>query len=315
MSVFDINAYRERWDKGIRLDAQKDVLTNFLDELEEYSKLPRKEVERLFYHGTEVYAEEWEKKYKDDPEARIKFYDESFTHIFFVMHNSAIRTENSSPLLYLYALDWAKRLKAKKYLDYGAGTGSGAAFFSKEGIDTTVADISNRMLDFTKWRFEKRGLKATYFDAKVEQLPEKTFDMITCFHVLQHVEDPVRTMRQLRNALREGGILIVNGALQKDPDRPMQPDHGGANTRRKFRSVGLQKLWEPISQMQQLSNTTPQAYQRVERPYMMNLIYLFYDSVITSLALRKWAYNVGTFVTRLFRWDQKPKVVSSHAKR
>ncbi|MBI4436491.1 MAG: class I SAM-dependent methyltransferase [Candidatus Omnitrophica bacterium] len=289
----DVTVYRQQWVKGICLNPRKDVVTNFLDELEEYSKLPRPEVEKLFYNGTEAFAKEWEEKRQDDALARTKFYDESFSHIFFVMHNSAMRTENSSPLLYLYALDLAKRLGVRHYLDYGAGTGSGAIFFAREGIATTVADISSRMLDFAKWRFERRGLSAESLDLKQNALPKNKFDMITCFHVLQHVEDPIATMKELRGSLTENGILIVNGALRKDSRRPMQPNHGGERTIRKFRSIGLQILWGETHDMLQLSNTTPQAYQKVERSPIVNTAYLIYDTAIVSPLLKRWVYGIG----------------------
>jgi 2-polyprenyl-3-methyl-5-hydroxy-6-metoxy-1,4-benzoquinol methylase len=282
----DVHAYRKRWTEGVCLDPRKSVAENFVDELEAYSKLPREEVERLFYNGTEEYAKEWREQYQHDPNARVTFYDDSFTHIFFVMHNSALRTELSSPLLYLYGLDLARRLGAETYLDYGAGTGSGASFFARAGLETTVADISSRMLEFTRWRFERRGCRARYLDLKREPLPTGAFDLITCFHVLQHVEDPVATMRELRDALKPGGVLLVNGALRKDPARPMQPDHGGERTRRKFRSVGLQVWWEPIQEMRQLSNTTPQAYRRVERSPLVNTAYFVFDTVVTSPRVR-----------------------------
>ena len=307
----DVERYRRRWTEGVRLDPAKDVATNFLDELEAYSGLPRPEVSRLFYHGTAEYAKEWEQQYQQDPDARVKFYDESFTHIFFVMHNSALRTELSSPLLYLYGADWANRGGARTYLDYGAGTGSGAMFFAKQGIETTLADISRRMLEFAKWRFERRGYRARYLDLKSQALPEQAFDVITCFHVLQHVEDPVATMRQLRNALKPNGILLVNGALRKDPERPMQPDHGGERTRRKFRSVGLQTLWPPIQEMRQLSNTTPQAYRRVERPALANAAYRVFDTTVTSHALRRalWvaARPLAPFLGRRNRGALEPQ--------
>lgn len=282
-----LERYRTRWVEGVCLDARKDLPTNCVDELEGYSKLPRTEVEQLFYHGTEVFAKEWLERYQHDPQARTRFYDESFTQIFFVMHNGGLRTDLSSPFLYIYAADWAQRLGLRRYLDYGAGTGSGAMFFARAGIETTLADISGRMLDFARWRFERRGLTATYVDIKQEPLPRETFDLITCFHVLQHLEDPVAKVRELRNALRPGGILIVNGAMTKDPDRPMQPDHGGERTRRKFRAVGLQNLWDETNQMRRVSNTSPRAYRRVERPALVNAAYLVFDTAVTSQALRR----------------------------
>ncbi|MBI4355941.1 MAG: class I SAM-dependent methyltransferase [Candidatus Omnitrophica bacterium] len=274
--------YQQQWDAGIRLQPERDLVTNFLDELEAYSRLPRAEVEALFYHGTEAFAQEWEQKYKTDPQARVKFYDEALTHIFFVMHNSALRTHLSSPLLYVYAAEWARQSGARRYLDYGSGTGSGAIFFARSSVETTLADISSRMLDFARWRLERRGLAASYLDVKMTSLPRNHYDFITCFHVLQHVEDPIATLRQLREALTDGGILIVNGALRKDPDRPMQPDHGGARTTRHYRSVGFQILWERNRAMRHLSNTNPIALQRVERPAVVNGAYLAFDSLLAS---------------------------------
>lgn len=288
----NIEHYQKQWLKEICLSPDKDAAVNFIDELEAYSGLPRPEVEKLFYNGTEAFAKEWE-SYRDAPEGRARFYDESFTQIFFVMHNSALRVGNSSPFLYLYARDMAKRLGMKRYLDYGAGTGSGALFFAKENIETTAADLSRRMLDFAEWRFKRRGFSARFLDMKKEALPEKTFDMITCFHVLQHVEDPLALMRQLRGALKEGGILIVNGTLEKDPERPMQPDHGGKQMTRKFRSVGLQILWKETSDMLRLSNTNPQVYRRVERSPFMNAAYLAYDTLLVSPTLRHWVFRMG----------------------
>jgi len=263
------------------------VATNFVDELEEYSGLPRAEVKRLFENGTEEFAREWREQYQHRPDARTAFYDESFTQIFFVMHNSGLRVDLSSPYLYLYATDWASRIGVRRYLDYGAGTGSGAAFLARQGIETTLADISARMLDFARWRFERRALTARYLDVKQETLPKKSFDMITCFHVLQHLEDPVAKIRELREALVEGGILIVNGGLKSDPERPMQPDHGGARTARKFRSVGLQKLWKETDEMRRLSNTAPRAYRRVERSPAVNAAYLVFDTVVTAPWVRR----------------------------
>jgi len=289
----DPSTLQARWDRESRMDPAKDLITNFVEELEAYSELPRAEVERLFYNGTEEYAKEWLQRYQYDPHARVRFYDESFTHIFFVMHNSALRTSLSSPLLYVYASELAKQQGVRRYLDYGTGTGSGAMFFARAGISTTLADISSRMLDFTKWRFEQRGLRATYLDVKRSPLPTDAFDFITCFHVLQHAEDPIGLLKTLRAALRPGGILLVNGSLKKDPERPMQPDHGGVKMRRKFRSVGLQVLWEPTQVMEQLATSTPMAFQRVERSALGNTAYLVFDTVVTAPFARRVLYRLG----------------------
>ena len=56
---------------------------------------------------------------------------------------------------------------------------------------------------------------------------------------------------------------------------------------RKFRSVGLQNMWNETRQMRQLSNTGPRAYQRVERSPLANTAYLVFATTITSPAVRR----------------------------
>ena len=54
--AIDVHSYYKRWTEGVCLNPAKDVAANFLDELEAYSGLPRPDVERLFYNGTEEWC-------------------------------------------------------------------------------------------------------------------------------------------------------------------------------------------------------------------------------------------------------------------
>lgn len=49
------------------------------------------------------------------------------------------------------------------------------------------------------------------------QYPDDTFDMILCNHVLEHVDDDIRCMQELRRVLKPGGLAIMQVPL--DPDR------------------------------------------------------------------------------------------------
>ncbi|MEY4110751.1 MAG: hypothetical protein RLZZ46_1106 [Bacteroidota bacterium] len=48
-----------------------------------------------------------------------------------------------------------------------------------------------------------------YEEAQLNRYPEASFDLITMWHVLEHVPDPLARIRQLRRILKSGGRLII----------------------------------------------------------------------------------------------------------
>ena len=85
-------------------------------------------------------------------------------------------------------------------LDWGAGDGSlvrllKEAGFTCWGIDTYSAGPNNTNL----------------INTTIEEIPfpNNFFDAITCFHVLEHIHDPVTSLTKAFSLLKEGGILVV----------------------------------------------------------------------------------------------------------
>lgn len=74
--------------------------------------------------------------------------------------------------------------------------------------------------------FEKRGWQYTGFDVEsgrnvdvvgnVERLSkifkDKPFDCISCLETLEHLEDPIRAVSEMRGVLRPGGMLLLSAA-------------------------------------------------------------------------------------------------------
>jgi 2-polyprenyl-3-methyl-5-hydroxy-6-metoxy-1,4-benzoquinol methylase len=95
-----------------------------------------------------------------------------------------------------------KRLiENKSILDFGCGTG-GFLLFAR-GVSSRVVgiEIESRL----QLRFQKEGLDV------FSNIDEVTgdFDIITLFHVLEHVPDPVTLLKQLAEKLNKAGYLIV----------------------------------------------------------------------------------------------------------
>lgn len=77
----------------------------------------------------------------------------------------------------------------KTALDFGSGPGPVLSQLLREmGYETDIYDI--------------------YF-APEKVYPDKTYDLITCTEVLEHLKDPLETLWMLKDRLNPGGILAV----------------------------------------------------------------------------------------------------------
>ena len=110
--------------------------------------------------------------------------------------------------------------KLSHYLDFGSGIGSCAIMFGKYGFNVTLADISDAMLTYSKWRLRRLSVDAKYIDLKNKPLPKNSVDCATAIEVLEHISDPSRAMSDICNSLKPGGYLFVTTPFFHDPNRP-----------------------------------------------------------------------------------------------
>ncbi len=108
---------------------------------------------------------------------------------------------------------WRRRLKKLlkwanhgDLLDVGAGIGQfldlARPFFSQ----VAGTEVSQSAVDTAKEKYNLDLARGTIDECG---LPGDNFDLITLFHVLEHVPDPRRTIEFCRDLLRPGGTLVV----------------------------------------------------------------------------------------------------------
>jgi SAM-dependent methyltransferase len=92
-----------------------------------------------------------------------------------------------------------------RILDVGCGTGANLALLSEFGQAEGV-DVSPDALAFCR----KRGLENVRLGA-AESLPweDDEFDLVTAFDVVEHMDDDVAGLREMRRVLRPGGRLLL----------------------------------------------------------------------------------------------------------
>lgn len=121
---------------------------------------------------------------------------------------------------YRFAEEFAR---GKRVLDYGCGSGYGAAHIADVAEHVTAVDVAADAIDYARGQFSRDNLDFKAIDPS-HPLPfaDASFDVVLSFQVFEHVPDPSRYLAEIRRVLVPGGQLVL-----ATPDRstrllPMQ---------------------------------------------------------------------------------------------
>jgi 2-polyprenyl-3-methyl-5-hydroxy-6-metoxy-1,4-benzoquinol methylase len=98
------------------------------------------------------------------------------------------------------------RLPPAKVLELGCAHGGSVAMMKWAGFDATGLELSPWVVDFARKTFEITMVLGPLEDL---QLPPEAFDVIVLYDVLEHLPDPLATMRVAASLLTKDGIFIV----------------------------------------------------------------------------------------------------------
>ncbi|MDW3196970.1 MAG: class I SAM-dependent methyltransferase [Cytophagales bacterium] len=133
---------------------------------------------------------------------------------YYENENYISHTDNSNNLTNLiykvarhFTLNWKKRLitnysTEKRMLDYGCGTGDVLAHMKQSNWETTGVEPS----ESARNKAISKGL--TVYPELTKDLKEK-YNVITAWHVVEHIHDLIDTIRALRKLLKDDGKLLI----------------------------------------------------------------------------------------------------------
>ncbi len=96
-------------------------------------------------------------------------------------------------------------LKNGKLLDYGAGTGYFARAMQDEGWEVTAIEKSSQARELA---LEKFGFEM-FPEGKLAEIEDKSFDVVTMWHVLEHIQDLDRMWEELYRIIDDTGIAVI----------------------------------------------------------------------------------------------------------
>lgn len=99
-----------------------------------------------------------------------------------------------------------KRLPQGKLLDVGCGNGQFLAMMQDLGWEVVGVEPDGQAV-----KAARACLGLSVYEGTLEEagFPEDSFDAITMNHVIEHVWDPISTLRECRRVLKVGGRLVV----------------------------------------------------------------------------------------------------------
>src|SRR5690554_4247893 len=128
------------------------------------------------------------------------------THRYGTSKREIITTNDDTERRYQ---SFANIVRGKRWLDFGAG--SGAALDRLGPLTSEYAAVEPQ--ETTASFLTQLGHKVY---RRVDKVPEAKFDVITLFHVFEHLNSPLATLNELKRKLAPGGRLVIEVPHARD---------------------------------------------------------------------------------------------------
>ncbi len=133
----------------------------------------------------------------------------AFMHERYVPGTWSKITEYEHIPRYIFAREFADGMQM---LDFGCGTGYGAALLAEVAESVLGVDIDESAL---QWARDSHRFSNLRFEGRSDLgagLPDHSFDLITCFEMIEHVDElaQVDAIRNFSRLLKRGGLLIIS---------------------------------------------------------------------------------------------------------
>jgi 2-polyprenyl-3-methyl-5-hydroxy-6-metoxy-1,4-benzoquinol methylase len=126
---------------------------------------------------------------------------------FFCIPEDKVRTTMPSFMMLDKVKETMRFKKKGTLLDIGCGKGGFLQQMQQRGFKVNGLDVSPIACRLAS---EKVG-KENIFEGDLlsANFPQRHYDIITLWHVLEHVNDPVKTLKKIHTLLKNDGLLII----------------------------------------------------------------------------------------------------------
>jgi SAM-dependent methyltransferase len=134
------------------------------------------------------------------------------------IHHLPKRIDESAERFHFYETHWKKvgldllarhagSLEGLSLLDYGCGRGETLRLAAERGMKALGTDVDEDCVALSREHGDASKLEETHNPAL--QFGERSFDVVTCFHVLEHVDRPKEVLTALGKIARRYVVVAV----------------------------------------------------------------------------------------------------------
>jgi len=118
------------------------------------------------------------------------------------VENLEVMREAENYNRYLFDLVRRNAGDAKRIIDFGAGSGTFSLRCAALDVEVTAVEPDQEL----RARLSEHGINVA---ADTSALPDRGFDYAYSLNVLEHIDDDVEALRQLRSKLAPGGRMLI----------------------------------------------------------------------------------------------------------
>ncbi len=128
--------------------------------------------------------------------------------------NYIVRDTLKPKILYGYHKKFLKTYEkfsvCGKVLDLGCGTGDLIAILKQKGCKVWGVDLDKNAINFAKKYFKLENVYPISCEEffTLENIPR--FDLITAFELLEHLDNPLNFLQNIKNLLKKEGIAVIS---------------------------------------------------------------------------------------------------------
>ena len=132
------------------------------------------------------------------------------------------RTNHPFYCQYIAVYEYAAQfLQSQRVLDIGCGEGYGANLLAQHAKEVVAIDKNKKTIQQAKRRYVLSNLDFHVQDvSEISVSPFSLFDVVCCFHVIEHLKTPASFLAEIRkHLLAPSGILLISTPNRHSPIR------------------------------------------------------------------------------------------------